>query len=129
MIYLTQLVYVHPGKEDVFHQFEDVAIPLIAKHNGELVLRLRPNAESVVVSAIEVPYEVHVVRFHMRCKPQRPCRICGRGTQSVSGICGAIGECRTAQHTGYVRFANAAKRASPQATDTDLDTLVDELLG
>ena len=63
MIYLTQLVYVHPGKEDVFHQFEDVAIPLIVKHRGELVLRLRPNAESVVASAIEVPYEVHLVRF------------------------------------------------------------------
>lgn len=63
MIYLTQLVYVHPGKEEVFHQFEDVAIPLIAKHGGELVLRLRPNAESVVASAIEVPYEVHLVRF------------------------------------------------------------------
>ncbi|HRI64078.1 MAG TPA: hypothetical protein PK156_07565, partial [Polyangium sp.] len=63
MIYLTQLVYVHPGKEEVFHQFEDVAIPLIAKHRGELVLRLRPNAESVVASAIEVPYEVHFVRF------------------------------------------------------------------
>ena len=63
MIYLTQLVYVIPGKEDVFHQFEDVAIPLIAKHHGELVLRLRPNAGSVVTSAIEVPYEVHLVRF------------------------------------------------------------------
>lgn len=63
MIYLTQLVYVHPGKEDVFHQFEDVAIPLIAKHGGELVLRLRPNAESVVSSAGEAPYEVHIVRF------------------------------------------------------------------
>jgi hypothetical protein len=63
MIYLTQLVYVHPGKEDVFHQFEDVAIPLIAKHRGQLVLRLRPNAESVVESHGEVPYEVHIVRF------------------------------------------------------------------
>ncbi len=63
MIYLTQLVYVHPGQEDVFHQFEDIAIPLIAKHGGQLVLRLRPNAESVVASADEVPYEVHVVRF------------------------------------------------------------------
>ena len=50
-------------KEDVFLQFEDVAIPLITKHRGELVLRLRPNAESVVANAIEVPYEVHLVRF------------------------------------------------------------------
>jgi len=63
MIYLTQLVYVHPGKEDVFHQFEDVAIPLIAKHGGKLVLRLRPNPETVVSSTTEVPYEVHIVQF------------------------------------------------------------------
>ena len=63
MIYLTQLVYVHPGKEDVFHQFEDVAIPLIGKHGGELVLRIRPTPESVVASGVEVPYEIHVVRF------------------------------------------------------------------
>jgi hypothetical protein len=63
MIYLTQLVYVHPGKEDIFQQFEAVAIPLIAKHEGELVLRIRPNPESVVAAAVEVPYEIHVVRF------------------------------------------------------------------
>jgi hypothetical protein len=63
MIYLTQLVYVHPGQEDVFHQFEDIAIPLITKHRGQLVLRLRPNAESVVANDIEVPYEVHIVHF------------------------------------------------------------------
>jgi uncharacterized protein (DUF1330 family) len=63
MIYLTQLVYVHAGKEDVFHQFEDIVIPLIAKHRGKLVLRLRPNGESVVSSTTEIPYEVHIVQF------------------------------------------------------------------
>lgn len=63
MIYLTQLVYVQPGKEDVFHQFEDVAIPLISKHGGKLILRLRPNAESVISNTTEVPYEVHIVQF------------------------------------------------------------------
>ena len=63
MIYLTQLVYVHAGQEDVFHQFEDIAIPLIAKYRGQLMLRVRPNAESVIANNIEVPYEVHLVRF------------------------------------------------------------------
>jgi antibiotic biosynthesis monooxygenase (ABM) superfamily enzyme len=63
VIYLTQLVYVHAGQEDVFHQFEDIAIPLIAKHRGQLMLRLRPNAESVIANNVEVPYEVHIVRF------------------------------------------------------------------
>jgi len=63
MIFLTQLVYVYPGKESTFHAFEDVAIPLIAKHHGELLLRVRPNAESIVESRSEPPYEIHIVRF------------------------------------------------------------------
>jgi hypothetical protein len=52
MIFLTQLVYVYPGKETVFHEFEDMAIPLIAKHKGELMLRIRPNPESLVAVAV-----------------------------------------------------------------------------
>ena len=63
MIVLTQLVYVHPGKEAVFHEFEDAAIRILAKHGGELLLRLRPNPESVVTRSIDVPYEIHLVRF------------------------------------------------------------------
>jgi len=63
MIYLTQLVYLHPGKEAVFHEFEDVAIPLIAKYRGVLMLRLRPSAASIVASNVEVPYEIHLVSF------------------------------------------------------------------
>lgn len=63
MIYITQLIYLHPGKEDVFHQFEDVAIPLIAKYNGQLMLRIRPDDLSVVEKAIEKPYEIHLVSF------------------------------------------------------------------
>jgi hypothetical protein len=34
MIYITQLIYIIPGQEAVFEQFEQVAIPLIAKYNG-----------------------------------------------------------------------------------------------
>lgn len=63
MIYLTQLVYVHPGKEAVFEDFEAVALPLIAKHGGTLMLRLRPSGADVVAAGVEVPYEVHLVRF------------------------------------------------------------------
>jgi antibiotic biosynthesis monooxygenase (ABM) superfamily enzyme len=63
VIYLTQLVYVHPGKEAVFDEFEDVAIPLITKYNGELMLRLRPSAQSVIQASVDVPYEIHLVRF------------------------------------------------------------------
>src|SRR5688572_24203679 len=63
MVYLTQLVYVRPGEEETFLQFEDVVLPLIAKYEGELLLRLRPTADSVVEAAIEVPYELHFLRF------------------------------------------------------------------
>ncbi len=63
MIVLTQLVYVRAGREAAFHEFEDVALPLVAKHGGSVMLRLRPGAESVIAAEVEVPYEVHVVSF------------------------------------------------------------------
>lgn len=63
MVFITQLVYVNPGKESVFDDFEAVAIALIGKHGGELLLRLRPSAEGVIAGSIELPYEIHLVRF------------------------------------------------------------------
>ena len=51
------------SKEDVFHAFEDVAIPIIAKYNGKMLLRLRPGHESVLYSAADAPYEVHLISF------------------------------------------------------------------
>lgn len=63
MIYLTQLVYVKKGKEDVFHQFEELAIPIIGKYNGRLTLRIRPNDDSIIEGNIETPYEIHLVEF------------------------------------------------------------------
>lgn len=46
MIHITQLIYLVEGQEGVFDQFEAVAIPLIAKYNGRLTLRIRPNEDS-----------------------------------------------------------------------------------
>jgi len=63
MIYLTQLVYVREGHEATFQQFEDIVLPLLAKHRGELLLRLRPPADSKIGGSSDTPYEVHVVRF------------------------------------------------------------------
>lgn len=63
MIYITQLIYIKPGQEDVFDQFEAVAIPIIARYNGQLLLRLRPSAASIIESTIDAPYEVHLVNF------------------------------------------------------------------
>jgi hypothetical protein len=68
-----------------------------------------------------------VCSAHMRCNTQRRCIHCGRGTQSVTGICGTAGSCRAAQHAALLRGAYAAKKA-PLVTATELDALVDELL-
>ena len=65
MIYLTQLIYLKPGQEEVFDQFEAVAIPLISKYNGRLLFRIRPSEESVIEGNLdEMPYEVHFVEFN-----------------------------------------------------------------
>ena len=63
MIFLTQLVYVKEGKESLFHQFEDIAIPAIRKYNGRLLLRIRPLDNSFIEHHIEKPYEIHLVEF------------------------------------------------------------------
>ncbi len=63
MIYITQLIYLRDGQEAIFHQFEDIAIPIIAKYNGQLLLRMRPSRADIIQNNIEIPYEVHLVEF------------------------------------------------------------------
>ena len=63
MIYILQLIYIKEGQEEVFHQFEDIAIPLISKYNGRLLLRIRPDNNSFIEYSIDKPYEVHLVEF------------------------------------------------------------------
>jgi len=63
MIYITQLIYIVAGQESVFHQFEDIAIPLISKYNGRLLLRVRPDDKTFIEHQIERPYEIHLVSF------------------------------------------------------------------
>lgn len=63
MIFITQLIYIKEGQEQVFCQFEDIAIPAILKYSGKLLLRVRPGAETIVEANMEVPYEIHLVQF------------------------------------------------------------------
>lgn len=63
MIYITQLIFLKEGKADTFQEFEKIAIPIIAKYNGKLLLRIRPDASSLIES-IEQPYEVHLIQFN-----------------------------------------------------------------
>jgi len=62
-IYLTQLIFLQAGKEDLFEQIEAIAMPLIPQHGGQLLLRLRPGIQTVIAANMEHPYEVHLVSF------------------------------------------------------------------
>ena len=63
MIYLTQLIYLKQNQEEIFDEFEKVAIPIISRYNGKMMLRIRPDKKSILELSIEQPYEVHVVSF------------------------------------------------------------------
>lgn len=63
MIYITQLIYIKEGQENVFDEFENIAIPTISKYNGKLLMRLRPNTKAYVECNVEAPYEIHLVSF------------------------------------------------------------------
>lgn len=63
MIYITQLIYLRDGEEATFNEFEKVAIPLISKYNGRLLLRYRPTAGNIIEQGMPAPYEIHLVEF------------------------------------------------------------------
>jgi uncharacterized protein (DUF1330 family) len=63
MLYITQLIHLISGQESVFDEFESVAIPLIAKHGGEMILRIRPTDDAYLIATTEKPYEIHLVSF------------------------------------------------------------------
>jgi hypothetical protein len=61
MVYLTQLV-PQTGQGDDLRWIRRPRYSPYAKHRGQLLLRLTPG--SVIAADIEVPYELHVVRFN-----------------------------------------------------------------
>jgi antibiotic biosynthesis monooxygenase (ABM) superfamily enzyme len=63
MIYLTQLIFVKEGKEDIFLEFEDFAIPLMEQYNGEIIYHLRPTEENFIEEVKDLPYEIHFISF------------------------------------------------------------------
>jgi len=63
MFYITQLIYIKDGQEKVFDQFESVAIPIISKYNGRMLMRVRPGDNAYIENSIEKPYEIHFVEF------------------------------------------------------------------
>lgn len=63
MFYITQLIYIKEGQEKTFDEFESVAIPIISKYNGRMLLRVRPADNAYIQANMEKPYEVHFVEF------------------------------------------------------------------
>jgi len=63
MLFITQLIYIKEGREDIFHQFENIAIPTVSKYNGRLLLRVRPDEHTIIEKNIETPYEIHLIEF------------------------------------------------------------------
>ena len=63
MRYYTQLVFVRPGREEDFHEFEDHVLPLLTKYSGQLLLRWRYTPGTVIATAVGNPYEIHLVAF------------------------------------------------------------------
>lgn len=63
MIFITQLIYVLKGKEQVFDEFESIAIPTISKYKGKLLFRIRPTEENFIENNMDQPYEIHLVQF------------------------------------------------------------------
>lgn len=62
-VHITQLIYLTEGQETTFDQFEAIAIPIIAKYNGQMLFRLRPGPGDFIEASIEKPYEIHLVKF------------------------------------------------------------------
>ena len=63
MRYYTQLVFVRPGREEAFHEFEDHVLPVLAMYGGQLLLRWRYTPGVVIDTAVGNPYEIHLIAF------------------------------------------------------------------
>jgi uncharacterized protein (DUF1330 family) len=63
MIYITQLIYIIKGQEQILDEFESIAIPTISKYNGRLLLRVRPTENTYIENHIDQPYEIHLAEF------------------------------------------------------------------
>jgi uncharacterized protein (DUF1330 family) len=63
MIYITQLIYLIEGQEEIFDQFESIAIPMIAKYKGRLLFRIRPETSDIIEQNVDTPYEIHLIEF------------------------------------------------------------------
>ena len=63
MVFITNIIYLNEGQEEIFDEFEKIAIPIIGKYNGRMLARIRPGKDAFIEQSIESPYEVHLCEF------------------------------------------------------------------
>lgn len=63
MLYYTQLIFIKEGQDDQFNLFESQVLPLLEKHNGTLLYRVRPTDDCIIETNMGKPYELHLVSF------------------------------------------------------------------
>ncbi|HVS92086.1 MAG TPA: hypothetical protein VHE59_08655 [Mucilaginibacter sp.] len=66
MLYYTQVIFIKEGQEDQFNLFESHVLPLLKRHNGVLLYRVRPTDDGIIETAMGEPYELHLVSFPSR---------------------------------------------------------------
>lgn len=64
-VYLTQLIYLKPGQEEIFEQFEQYALAMLGDHQGQLLVRVRTR-DNRNEGSLESPDEIHLVSFPSR---------------------------------------------------------------
>jgi antibiotic biosynthesis monooxygenase (ABM) superfamily enzyme len=57
---LVVSLFIHPGREAEFRQFETEAVCIMKKYEGKIERVIRP---TVSAQSDSVPYEIHVVSF------------------------------------------------------------------
>jgi len=63
LFYVVAQLYIYPGKEAEFREYETQALHIARKHGGELICAFRPECAD---QSDDSPTEVHVLRFASR---------------------------------------------------------------
>lgn len=63
LFYIVAQLYIYPGKEAEFHEYETQALHIARKHGGELICAFTPVYAD---AGVETPTEIHVLRFFDR---------------------------------------------------------------
>lgn len=66
MYNISIFLFVKEGKEEVFLNYESLVLPLLERHNGKLLYRIRPLKDQYINAPDEYPYEIHLVTFNSK---------------------------------------------------------------